>query len=48
MTVRTLTLDCGCKISISFNAMDFDFLCSEDVEIKGSIALPCKLHGGND
>lgn len=48
MTVRDLTLDCGCKITISFNAMDFDFCCAEDVEIRGNMALPCNIHGGKE
>ncbi|MCZ7401668.1 MAG: hypothetical protein O8C61_05550 [Candidatus Methanoperedens sp.] len=48
MTTRTVVLECGCKVVIGFNAMDFDVCRAEDVEIRGSMAVPCKIHGGHD
>lgn len=41
---RRITLGCGCRVNLSFDPVDFDVCCADDVDIRGTMAVPCNFH----
>lgn len=48
MDSKIVILECGCKVQILFNALEFDVLSPELVEFKGIMIKSCQRHCGVD